>query len=358
MSTQNKPTPEELFDALEEEEMADEAERILALSDDALDDELAAEGFDPKALRARGAAWAAECMEAERSGAAPAKLASVTKLPSPSLPRTRARVLPWLAAAAIAAAIGAIIEVKGGAIVAMFGPRHEPIGPDIPDASFLPPEPSPNELAAKLRHDAFQACAEDFWALCEERTLDEAKKNRPRRRERLKESASRAATDRPGARARRASGRQAETAVEEVSAARSGTPVSRPRREVLPRQGLTWPGHPLPLDRPAGFGALAAGLAFAFPWLHTSGDRPHMEPTDVTIEVLKGIRDELRGTNARLDRVERRQGETEVRLATQLVAVVSAVHEVRDLLREDRQLRDRVADHERRLTAVETRVGG
>ncbi|MGO9836038.1 MAG: hypothetical protein ACLP1X_17685 [Polyangiaceae bacterium] len=83
-----------------------------------------------------------------------------------------------------------------------------------------------------------------------------------------------------------------------------------------------------------------------------------MEPTDVTIEVLKGIRDEVRGTNARLDRVERRQADTEVRLATELVAVVDAVHEVRDLLREDRQLRDRVADHERRLTAVETRFGG
>ncbi len=83
-----------------------------------------------------------------------------------------------------------------------------------------------------------------------------------------------------------------------------------------------------------------------------------MEPTDVTIEVLKGIRDEVRGTNARLDRVERRQADTEVRLATELVAVVDAVHEVRDLLREDRQLRDRVANHERRLTAVETRFGG
>jgi hypothetical protein len=83
-----------------------------------------------------------------------------------------------------------------------------------------------------------------------------------------------------------------------------------------------------------------------------------MEPTNVTIEVLKGIHDELRGTNARLDRVERRQADTEVRLVTKLVAVVDAVHEVRDLLRDDRQLRDRVADHERRLTAVETRFGG
>jgi hypothetical protein len=40
-----------------------------------------------------------------------------------------------------------------------------------------------------------------------------------------------------------------------------------------------------------------------------------------------------------------------------LAAVVGAVHEMRDLLREDQQLRDRVADHERRLTAVETPFG-
>jgi chromosome segregation ATPase len=90
-----------------------------------------------------------------------------------------------------------------------------------------------------------------------------------------------------------------------------------------------------------------------------------MEPTDVTIEVLKGIRDELRGTNARLDTTNTHLDTTnmllermEHRLATELAAVVGAVHEVRDLLREDRQLHDRVADHERRLTAVETRFGG
>jgi septal ring factor EnvC (AmiA/AmiB activator) len=82
-----------------------------------------------------------------------------------------------------------------------------------------------------------------------------------------------------------------------------------------------------------------------------------MDPTELTIEVLKSIRDELRGTNTRLDRVERRQADTEVRLATEIVAVASAIHEVRDLLREDRQLRARLDDHERRLTAVETRAG-
>jgi hypothetical protein len=93
-----------------------------------------------------------------------------------------------------------------------------------------------------------------------------------------------------------------------------------------------------------------------------------MEPTDLTIEILRGIRDEVHQTNERLDelrtdlvdrveRVERRQTETEVRLASELVAVGGAVREVRDLLREDRVLRDRVDDHERRLSAVERRTG-
>ena len=93
-----------------------------------------------------------------------------------------------------------------------------------------------------------------------------------------------------------------------------------------------------------------------------------MEPTDLTIEILKGIREETHKTNERLDelrtdlvdrieRVERRQTETEMRLASELVAVGGAVREVRDLLREDRVLRDRVDDHERRLSAVERRTG-
>jgi len=106
-----------------------------------------------------------------------------------------------------------------------------------------------------------------------------------------------------------------------------------------------------------------------------------MQRTDLTIEILKGIRDGVRDTNtrldalrdevhdtnarldvlrgdtnARLDRLERRQTEAEIRLSTELVAVVGAVHEVRDLLAEDRSLRSQVSDHERRLIAVEDRV--
>jgi hypothetical protein len=100
-----------------------------------------------------------------------------------------------------------------------------------------------------------------------------------------------------------------------------------------------------------------------------------MDPTDLTVEILKGIRDGVHSTNERLDglhdevhalradtnerlgRVERRLAETEVRLSTELVAVVGAVRETRDLLREDHALRGRVDDHERRIAAMESRVG-
>jgi response regulator RpfG family c-di-GMP phosphodiesterase len=95
-----------------------------------------------------------------------------------------------------------------------------------------------------------------------------------------------------------------------------------------------------------------------------------MEPTDATVEILKSVRDEVHSTNERLEglvdevqglradtvqrfdetndrlgRLERRQTEAEVRVSTELVAVVGAVREVRDVLRADHVLRDRVDDH-------------
>ena len=107
-----------------------------------------------------------------------------------------------------------------------------------------------------------------------------------------------------------------------------------------------------------------------------------MEPTDITIEILKGIPGEIQTTNERLDttnerldgfahstnerldvtnerldRLEQRQASSEIRLATELVGVAGAVREVRDLLREDRAMRAQVADHEQRITAIEKRTG-
>ncbi len=114
-----------------------------------------------------------------------------------------------------------------------------------------------------------------------------------------------------------------------------------------------------------------------------------MEPTDITIEILREIRDEIRNTNGRIDGVRdelratnnelratndelrttkdetnarfdtlaRRQTETEIRLATEIIAVAGAVREVRDVLREDLAMRARVDDHERRISAMEHRGG-
>ncbi|MBI4951665.1 MAG: hypothetical protein HY908_06500 [Myxococcales bacterium] len=79
--------------------------------------------------------------------------------------------------------------------------------------------------------------------------------------------------------------------------------------------------------------------------------------TDLSLEILKQIRDELKQSNERLDRLERRQTETEVRLATELVAVATAVRDLRDVLLEDRKLRETMNDHERRITVLERRAG-
>ncbi len=100
---------------------------------------------------------------------------------------------------------------------------------------------------------------------------------------------------------------------------------------------------------------------------------------DITIEILKEIRDGIRQTNVRLDetrselseridltrtelsgrmdQLQRRQTETEVRLATELVAVVGAVHSLKDALLDDRRVRHAVDDHEARIRALERRAG-
>jgi hypothetical protein len=57
--TRGKPPRPDLFERIEQEAMKDEAERILALTDEELDAELAAAGFDPAAVRARGRALGA-----------------------------------------------------------------------------------------------------------------------------------------------------------------------------------------------------------------------------------------------------------------------------------------------------------
>ncbi len=77
----------------------------------------------------------------------------------------------------------------------------------------------------------------------------------------------------------------------------------------------------------------------------------------LTLAVLREIRDEVRKTNDRLEQFDRRQTETEVRLATELLAVSSAVHEVGDLLRNSLNVRAKVEEHETRIAALERKLG-
>ncbi len=93
------------------------------------------------------------------------------------------------------------------------------------------------------------------------------------------------------------------------------------------------------------------------------------------LNVLLDIREEIRGTNERLDTQTARLGgridgvdgrigrledvvhEGHLRLATEIVAVARAVGDVRDLLSERFDDRDRIDDHERRLLHLEPKVG-
>lgn len=111
-----------------------------------------------------------------------------------------------------------------------------------------------------------------------------------------------------------------------------------------------------------------------------------MEPTDLTVEILKSIRDEVRKTNEQLDQtnerleslerttnqrfdetnerlgsLERRQVETETSLATALTSVLGALEDVKTLLRENyattiRVHDQRIHDLESRVAAVEARL--
>lgn len=110
---------------------------------------------------------------------------------------------------------------------------------------------------------------------------------------------------------------------------------------------------------------------------------------ELTLEVLKGLRVELKAgldglrsdvqstnarldqtnsrldqtnvrldeTNTRLERLERRQTEGEIRVATELTAVAVAVGTLKDLLAQKLEVRDHVIDHEKRLVAVEKKIG-
>jgi len=111
-----------------------------------------------------------------------------------------------------------------------------------------------------------------------------------------------------------------------------------------------------------------------------------MEPTDITIEILKGIREEARQTNARIDQTNARLDETnrrledmdtrvngridalreelskgivesEIRTATAITDMHGTLRDVRDLLRDQLDLRPRVERCEHDIDELRRRLG-
>jgi hypothetical protein len=165
MSTPKKKlAPHEAWDALEKMELDDEVERVLALSDEDLDEELRKTGVHPGRVRQRGEDLGRR-LEAQR-GARKA----TTGRPGPAAP-SRRRSIAWLAAAAVAVAVAVVFAMNAGTVVAWFRPGP-PIGPD--GGGMVPQPPSPQELAQALRWRARGEC--DRGALVEcQRDLDEAR---------------------------------------------------------------------------------------------------------------------------------------------------------------------------------------
>jgi hypothetical protein len=159
----DKRSPQETLDVIEESADSDEAERILALSDEDLDGELRAEGFDPKAVRARGTALAARLgIEASAPPAA---------VPTPLAARVPRRWAAWLAAATLALVAVTLAGMNVDAIVALFKSRGtKDIGPDDAAVWLVA-----HQQAEILRDEAEARCKIKLWGACEA-SLDEAQK--------------------------------------------------------------------------------------------------------------------------------------------------------------------------------------
>jgi hypothetical protein len=160
---------------------ADEAElaRIAALDGDAVDRELRAAGIDPEEAADVGMDM---LQMASPDAPVPAAATSRPRGVEPIGRRDRsgersprvASWVPWLAMAAIVLLVLTAFA-KRREIQAWLAP--EP--PRIEREPESPPrEPSPEELAAKLREDAYASCGEFFWAQCRQQ-LDGAQKLDP-----------------------------------------------------------------------------------------------------------------------------------------------------------------------------------
>ncbi|MBI2378588.1 MAG: hypothetical protein HYV07_31605 [Deltaproteobacteria bacterium] len=93
-----------------------------------------------------------------------------------------------------------------------------------------------------------------------------------------------------------------------------------------------------------------------------------MEPTDLTIQILTSIRDEIRTTNTRIDSLRsetnerldalgRRLVESEIRTATAITELAGTVQELTRFMRKSTELTPRVERCEREIDEIKRRLG-
>lgn len=94
---------------------------------------------------------------------------------------------------------------------------------------------------------------------------------------------------------------------------------------------------------------------------------PRDNTSDLTVRILTEIRDELRETatalraevaqvSERLDRLEQRQTEADVRVATELTAVATALNDIKAIVLDIRDDRARMNAFEVRLARLESKA--
>jgi hypothetical protein len=157
VTTRDKPTEREAWDAIDEASFRAEVDHIVAMTDEEVEADLVKAGFDPAKLAAPQAKEAAQkdpAQKAEDAEVAAALAAAETDAKPARVRRLpfRGRMAVWLVAAA----------VGGGAAATM-----------APGLTGHGDSRSSIERAEALRKDARAACAKAQWRTCLER-LDEA----------------------------------------------------------------------------------------------------------------------------------------------------------------------------------------
>jgi hypothetical protein len=160
MSRNTKPTPEELFELLEEQAADDEAERILALSNEELDAELRVEGFDPAAVRRKGREIGERALAA--GGAREGRTEGVGWVPAQPPPSTASSAglrWAWLAPAAVVAVFVGAVPL----VVARWNKLHEPpVGMGAAPIATGSSAESPQ----RVRERGLAACDRQRWQEC------------------------------------------------------------------------------------------------------------------------------------------------------------------------------------------------